>query len=113
LKVSQESWSLLSSTLPKGSLVYTQVNAQHTLYHREHFQVALRHGPHHTYSWGFYGTNGNRVMRYGATLVVVWNGTTFEGGCRQQVGLQDGIRDNRFWTFTVTRQFSGPFGLVH
>ncbi|HEY2014014.1 MAG TPA: hypothetical protein VGH38_10970, partial [Bryobacteraceae bacterium] len=83
---------------------------QHMLWKREKLQLALRHGPHYTYSWGFYGAQGNRVVRYGATLVAQWRGTTFEGGCRQQFGLQDGIRNNRYWSLVVTRQFSGPFG---
>lgn len=107
--VTQDSWSLLSSTLPTGSAIYTQIYTQHTLFKREGFQLALRHGPAHTYSWGFYGAEGNRVMRYSGSLVATWRGTTFEGGCRQQFGLQDKVHNNRYWSFLVTRQFSGPF----
>ena len=110
ITVSQDSWSLLSSTLPIGSAMYTQIYTQHTLLKREGFQLALRHGPAHTYAWGFYGAQGNRVVRYNGSLVATWQGTTFEGGCRQQFGLQDGIHNNRYWSFLVTRQFTGPFG---
>lgn len=110
LVVSQDYWGLLRSTLPKGSEVYTQVYTQHGLLKREAFRLLLRQGPQYTYSWGFYGTHGNRVMRYGGSLVLVWKGrTTFDCGYRQQFGLQDGIPDNRFWSFLVTRQFSGSF----
>ena len=108
ISISQDSWSLLRSTLPKGSALYTQFNTQHRLVKREGFQLALRHGPHHTYSWGFYGAEGNRVVRYAATLVAVWKGNTIEGGCRQQFGLQDGIRNNRYWSILVSRQFERP-----
>ena len=109
IMVSQDSWSLLRSTLPTGSATYTQVNTQHLLYKREGLQVALRHGPHYTYAWGFYGAQGNRVVRYGGTVVATWKGTTFEGGCRQQFGLQDGIHNDRYWSFLVGRQFERPF----
>jgi hypothetical protein len=110
ITVTQDSWSLLRSTLPTGSALYTQVNTQHTLLKREGLQLALRHGPHYTYAWGFYGAQGNRVVRYAATLVATWKGTTFEGGCRQQFGLQNGIRNNRYWSILVTRQLTSPFG---
>jgi len=109
LVVMQDSWSLVSSTLPTGSVVFTQIYTQHPLVKAEGFQLALRQGPSHTHSWNFYGANGNRVVRYGASLVAVWKGTTIEGGYRQQFGLQDGIRWNRFWSFQVARQFGGSF----
>lgn len=105
--VNQDSWSLLTSTLPTGSLVYTQIQTQSMLLKRDHVELLVRHGVHHTYSWGFYGANGNRVVRYGAALVLAWKATTFEGGVRQQFGLQDGIPYNRFWSFQLTRQISG------
>ncbi len=107
--VQQDSWSLAASTLPTGSLVYTQIQTQSTLLKRDHLELVVRHGVHHTYSWNFYGANGNRVVRYGATLALTWANTTFEGGCRQQFGLQDGIPYNRFWSFQVTRVVSGRF----
>ena len=107
--VQQDSWSLAASTLPTGSLVYTQIQTQATLLSRDHLELVVRHGVHHTYSWNFYGTNGNRVVRYGAALALTWKNTTFEGGCRQQFGLQDGIPYNRFWSFQVTRVVSGRF----
>jgi hypothetical protein len=108
VSISQDSWSLLRSTLPTGSGLYTQINTQHTLLTREGFKLALRHGPHYTYAWGFYGAQGNRVVRYAATLVATWKGTMIEGGCRQQFGLQDGIPNNRYWSLLVSRQFERP-----
>jgi hypothetical protein len=110
ISVSQDSWSLVTSTLPTGSVVYTQIQTQGTLVSREDLQVAVRHGVHHTYSWNFYGASGNRVVRYGAALVLTWRSTSVEAACRQQFGLQDGIPYNRFWHFTVSRQITRPFG---
>jgi len=109
LVVNQESWSLLRSTLPTGSLLYTQIFTQHVLLQRERFQLLLRHGPQQTYSWGFYGANGNRVVRYSGSLVAAWKNTSLEAGYRQQFGLQDGIHYNRYWSFLLTRQVARPF----
>lgn len=107
--VTQDSWSLLRSTLPTGSALYTQIYSQHTLLRREGFRLLLRQGPAHTYSRGFYGAQGNRVLRYSGGVVLAWKNTTLEAGCRQQFGLQDGIRNNRFWTLLLTRQITGFF----
>lgn len=100
-----DSRTLLYSPLPEGTLLHSQAYAQHTLYKSDAVQLLLRHGPQHTWSWNFYGTNGNRVVRYGATGVVVWKDTTVEGGYRKQFGMQPGIPDNRYWTFQVTQSF--------
>ena len=105
--VTQDSWSILRSPLAKGSLVYTQIYTQHQLLKRNGFRLLLREGPAHTYAWGFWGANGNRVVRYGGTLVAAWPNTTFEAGYRQQFGLQDGIHYNRYWSFMLTRQIGG------
>ena len=109
ITISSDSFSLLSSTLPLGSLLYTQIQMQHTLIKRGRYQVSLRHGPMHTYSWGFWGANGNRIVRYGAAVALARNNTTIEVGCRQQFGLQDKIPYNRFWSVLVSRQLSGGF----
>jgi hypothetical protein len=109
ITVTSDSFSLLSSPLPLGSLLYTQIQTQHPLLKRGRYQLSLRHGPMHTYSWGFWGANGNRVVRYGVMLAVVRNNMTIEVGCRQQFGLQDKIPYNRFWTVLVSRQLSGRF----
>ena len=109
ITVSSDSFSLLSSTLPLGSLLYTQIQTQHTLIKRGRYQLSLRHGPMHTYSWGFWGANGNRIVRYGGAVAMAWNNTTIEVGCRQQFGLQDKIPYNRFWSVLVNRQLSGGF----
>jgi hypothetical protein len=69
----------------------------------------MRHGPQHTDSWGFWGGNGNRVVRYGGSLIAAWKNTNLEFGCRQQFGLQDGIPYNRYRTFQITRQVGGSF----
>lgn len=100
-----DSRTLLHSPLPKGTLLHSQGYMQHKVYKSDAVQVLLRHGPQHTWSWNFYGTNGNRVVRYGAMAVVIWKDTTFEGGYRKQFGMQPGIPDNRYWQFQVTQSF--------
>jgi len=102
--VSENSWSLLKSTLPTGSAVYTQVYTQHRLVKRQNFQLLLRQGPAHSYSWGFYGLDGNCVLHYGGSLVAVWRENTFSFGYRQQFGLQDAVPNAHYWEFSVTRQ---------
>ncbi len=106
---STDSWSLLSSTLPTGSVIYSQIGTQHTLLKRDRFRLMLRQGPCYTYSWNFYGVNGNRVFRYGGTLVGAWKSTTIEAGFRQQFGLQDAVHRSHYMTLLVTRQFNGGF----
>jgi hypothetical protein len=107
--VNVDSWSLLRSTLPKGSMLYTQIYMQQRLLRHGDLQVLLREGPQHSYSWGFYGAEGNRIVRYGGCLVLTWRNTSLEAGYRQQFGLQDGIRNNRYWSFLLTRQTTKPF----
>jgi len=104
--VTSDSWSLLKSPLPTGHLLHTQVWMQHTLMKHDKVQVQFRHGPAHTYSWNFYGTNGNRVFRYQTMLAIQWKDTTLEGGFRKQAGLQDGIQRNNYWQFSITRSFT-------
>ena len=101
LMVSSDSWSLLSSSLPTGSLVHTQVWQQFTLRKRERLDISFRHGPAHTYSWNFYGTHGNRVLRYQTMLAITLGNTSIEGGIRRQWGLQKGIPDNTYWQFSL------------
>ena len=48
-------------------------------------------------------------MRYQGTVVLALGNTTLEAGCRQQFGLQDGIRNNRYWSVLLSRQFTGSF----
>ena len=66
--ITSDSWSLLKSPLPTGSLLHTQGWLQHKVFKNDHVSVAFRHGPAQTYSWNFYGTNGNRVLRYQTML---------------------------------------------
>jgi hypothetical protein len=101
-----DSWTLLKSTLPLGSLLHTQSWLQYTLLKRDPVQISFRHGPAHTYSWNFYGTQGNRVFRYQTMMVLAFNHFSVEGGYRKQWGLQKGICDNNYWQFAVTRSFS-------
>jgi hypothetical protein len=103
--VTSDSWTLVKSPLPTGSLVHTQVWARHRLFRNDAVQVELRHGPAHTYSWNFYGTQGNRVFRYQSMVVLTAGAWTVDGGFRKQVGLQDGIQNNNYWQFSVTRTF--------
>jgi hypothetical protein len=101
-----DSWSLLKSTLPLGSLVHTQSWLQYRILKREPVEISFRHGPAHTYSWNFYGTQGNRVFRYQSMAVFTFKAFSLEGGYRKQWGLQKGIADNNYWQFAVTRSLS-------
>jgi hypothetical protein len=109
ITASADSWHMFKSTLPLGNAVYNQVYAQHPLWKKPGYLLAFKHGPAYTYSWGLYGANGNRVFRYTTAMVVVARGTSFEGGMREQWGLQNGIKKMRFWSFLVSRSFTGPF----
>ena len=104
--VSEDSWSLLESTLPKGSVLYSQVYTQHRLYRHEGLEITLRQGPAYTYSWGFYGTEGSRVVRYGLSAAVASKTGVLETGFRKQFGLQHGIPDNNYWFFSYTYQMT-------
>lgn len=106
LTVTSDSWTLLASRLPKGSLVYTQGWIDHALVRTDPVRITFRHGPAHTYSWNFYATNGHRVVRYQTAIVLAWKDTQLEAGWRQQWGLQQRIPDNRFWHVSLTRSFS-------
>lgn len=103
--VTSDAWNLWKSPLPKGNAVHSQMWVEHPITRKETVQVAFRHGPAHTYSWGFYGTHGNRVLRYQTMLAMYWRGTRFEAGLRKQWGLQPGIVNNTFWQFAVSRTF--------
>jgi hypothetical protein len=105
ITVQTNGWTLLHSSLPKGSLVHTQVWAGHSLYKADRLSVTLRHGPQYTYSWNFYGTNGNRVVRYAGALVFAHRKTVLELGYRQQYGLQRRIPNNRYWSALISRSF--------
>lgn len=107
-----DSWTLLHSPLPLGSVVHTQTWLQTTLLKREWGRVTFRTGPAHTYSWNFWGTNGNRIIRYQTMLIITLHNTTIEGGYRKQWGLQNGINDNKYWQFAVTRTFNLPLPVV-
>lgn len=109
--VTGDSWTVLSSPLPTGSMLHTQTWLQHNILKRDKVQIAFKHGPAHTYSWGFWGANGNRIFRYQTMLAINFKNTSIEGGYRKQVGLQDGIQDNNYWQFAVTRTFTRPLGV--
>ena len=103
--VQSNAWTILHSNLPKGSLVHTLAWIDHSLHEGHGFKLVLRHGPQHTYSWNFYGTNGHRVVRYASALVLSRGRHTVEFGYRQQYGLQKRIPDNRFWHLMLSRTF--------
>jgi len=105
IMLSEDSWTHFQSPLKKGSLLHTQLYTEHPLAERNAWKLALRHGPQHTYSWNFYGTNGHRVVRYAGFLLLSWRKTTLEAGYRQQLGLQPKIRDNRYWSVLLSRTF--------
>jgi hypothetical protein len=100
-----DSWSHLSSNLEEGSLVHWQAWFLHDLYKRDNLQVQFRHGPAHTFSWKFYGTDGNRVVRYQTMMVVSTKFGSFETLVRKQHGLKPGIKDNWYWSALYTRSF--------
>ena len=106
--VTCDSWTVLSSPLPNGSLLHSQAWLQHSILKRDRVQITFKHGPAHTYSWGFWGANGNRIFRYQTMLAINFKDTSIEGGYRKQVGLQNGIQDNNYWQFAVTRTFTRP-----
>lgn len=103
--VQSNSWSLLHSPLPKGSLLHTTGWLAHPLRESRGLSITLRHGPQHTYSWGYYGTHQNRVLRYAGTITIARGRTSLELGYRQQVGLQPRIPDNRFWHAILSQTF--------
>lgn len=104
--VTSDSWTLLSSRLPRGSLIHTQGWIDHPILNTDPVRLTFRHGPAHTYSWNFYGTNGHRVIRYQTALVLAWKGNQLEAGWRKQCGLQPRIPDNVFWQFSLSRTFT-------
>ena len=105
IMLNQDSWTLFHSPLPKGTLLHTQLYTEHPLIEKPEWKLALRHGPQHTYSWNFYGTNGNRVVRYAGFLLLSWKKSTLEAGYRQQLGLKSYIPDNRYWHVLLSRTF--------
>jgi len=105
LMLAQDSWTIFHSPLKKGTLLHTQLYTEHPLVERNSWKLALRHGPQHTYSWDFYGTNGHRVARYAGFLLLSWRKTTFEAGYRQQLSLQPCVKDNRYWSVLMSRTF--------
>lgn len=98
-------YNTLSSPLKNGTLIHSQAWFDHALVKTEPVRLTLRHGPQHTYSWNFYGTNGHRVLRYAGALVLNAGGSSFELGYRPQYGLQQRIPDNRFWYVQMSRTF--------
>jgi len=110
ITVTSDSWTLVKSPLPLGSLLHTQAWLQYNLVKREHLQVAFKNGPAHTYSWNFWGANGNRIIRYQTMLAIVYKNTSLEGGYRKQWGLEPGIHENKYWQFALTRTFNRPLG---
>ncbi|HUA82404.1 MAG TPA: hypothetical protein VMB85_00995 [Bryobacteraceae bacterium] len=104
LYISESSWSLVKSTLPTGSAIYTQVYTQHRLLKRRDFELLLRQGPAHSYSWGFYGLQGNCVLHYAGSVAAVWKGNTLSAEYRQQFGLQDKVPNAHYWEFSWSRQ---------
>ncbi len=101
--VSADSWNLYSSPLPLGSILYTQLWVDHPIVRSDRVSVLFRHGPAHTVGLGFYGAEGNRVIRYQTALVIGTKETKLEGGFRRQWAFQRGIPENGFWHVTLTQ----------
>lgn len=104
--VTSDAWTILYSPLPGGSLINTQAWTSHSLIKSDAWSLSLKHGPSHTYSWNFYGTQGHRVLRYGAGVVLTHGPNTVEAGYRRQWALQPRIPENNFWTVSFTRSFN-------
>lgn len=98
-------YNTLSSTLKEGTLIHSQAWFEHPVFNREPMKLVFRHGPQHTYSWNFYGTNGHRILRYAGALQLTAKQTQLEAGVRPQYGLQRRIPDNRFWYVMLSRTF--------
>jgi hypothetical protein len=101
--VTSDSWSLLRTTIAPGTLLHTQYWVEHPLWKNDAVAIAFRHGPANTYSWGFYGTNGHRVVRYQTMLAITGGGFRIEAGYRKQYRMQPGIPENPFWQFSISR----------
>jgi hypothetical protein len=104
-----DTWTLLDSPLPLGSLLHTQTWLQRSVINRERLQIGFKTGPAHTFSWNFYGTHGNRVLRYQSMLTLTYGATVLEGGYRKQWGFQHGIPDNAYWQFSLSHTLTRPF----
>lgn len=105
ITVQTNGWTLVRSHFTKGTILHTQVWMDHPLWKTDTVRLTLRHGPQHTYSWNFFDLSGHRVVRYAGALVLASKHYSLEGGYRQQLGLQPGIPDNRFWSVLLTRSF--------
>jgi hypothetical protein len=100
-----EFWYNFHSNLPVGQLLYSQAGVQHQVWKNDRVRFTYKHGGAFTQSWGFYGKNGTRVVRYTGTLAAAFGPHTLEAGVRPQHGLQPGIPNNTFWIFTYARRF--------
>ena len=98
---------LTHSTLGRGALLLFQGQTEQKLLRRRPLTVALRHGPVFIHSVDTYHRGGPRVLRYSASVVVSHGAYTWEACLRPQLGLQDSVKNYRFWSVSLTRYFGG------
>ena len=97
--------TLLRSDLPRGTFVCVQALHTQKLGSFRGNRVSVQHGPAYVYSFGLYGRDGHRVLRYYGTASVTRGRWGVEAMFRPQLGLQPGIPDNKYWSISMSRRF--------
>lgn len=103
--VTADSWRLVSSPYRLGTILYPQAWSTHVLWRHETTRLVLKPTVSTTYSWHFWDRSGHRVFRYGAALALEGNHYTIESCVRRQVALLNGIPENTYYSFSVSRLF--------
>ena len=97
--------TLLRSNLPLGTFVCLQALHTQRLGSFRGNRLSIQHGPAYVYSAGLYGRDGHRVLRYYGTVSITRGRWGVEAMLRPQFGLQRGIPDNKYWSFSILRRF--------
>lgn len=105
ISLSANGKTLLRSDLPRGTFVCVQALHTQKLGAFRGNGFALQHGPAYVYSYGLYGRDGQRVLRYYGTATVSRGRWAIEAMFRPQLGLQPGIPDNKYWSVGILRHF--------
>ena len=104
LTISGNGKTLLRSDLPRGTFACFQALHTQKLGSVKDARFALQHGPSYIYSWGLYGRDGHRVLRYYGTLTMSHGKWGLEAMLRPQAGLQPQIIDNKYWSISIIRR---------
>ena len=105
ITISGNGKTLLRSDLPKGTFACFMAMHTQKLGNVGQTRFAVQHGPAYIYSWGLYGRDGHRVLRYYGTLNVNRGRWAAEVMLRPQFGLQAPIPDNKYWSVALIRRF--------